>query len=583
MSLSRTTKQLAAAVVAVSVPVVAAVVNAVREPWRPTGDYALIALRTMDVPGDLPLSGVYSRFGFHHPGPALFLTYAVPSRLLGPTGLLVAAGLVNLAAVIATVVMLRRRGGATLLVLGTLGLVTLELAAAAQLADPWNPWVPMLPFALAIVLAWSVWERDWWALPALVVVLSFVVQAHLGYLALAAWLTGAAALAVVASWARRRDQPPCPPRVILWSAGLGLVAWALPLWDLVTGDPGNLRVITEHFLHSTETTVGATESARLLGRELGWLPPALGGREPIMAFLGSIEGRSPLAALPFLVLVGGAAVLAARARDRAPLHLLALLGGCLAVGWFSIARFEGGAYPYLIRWMWPIVMLTLTAAAWAYAHAARRLLAARAADHDGGPPPAGTRRVLLGVGVVLVAIVATSATVSAGRAPLPNAAFDRAVRQLADPVADAVRERGTVLLGHASGTWGEEEAGLAAELWRRGIPLYVPDPQGFEFGASRTIGGRGVEGVLVLASGPVRDARRAGDLPTGSVLVASYDPLDPDERARADALTQQAAEEFAATAAGTPVTDPMSRVDRDLLDGYTERGRPVDVYLDPAP
>ena len=283
MSLSRTRTHLAAAVVAVSVPLVAATINALRSPWRPTGDFGLIALQTMDVPGDLPLYGVYSRFGFHHPGPALFLVYSLPSRLLGPSGLLVAAALVNLAAVVAAVALFQRRGGTTLLVLGALGVVTLELAAAAQLADPWNAWVPMFPFVVAILLAWSVWERDWWALPALVVVLSFVVQAHLGYLALAGWLAVVALVAVLRSWVRRQDRPaarpadrPCPPRVLVWSAGLGLVAWALPLWDLVTGDPGNLRVIAEHFVRSTEPTVGGADSLRLLGRELGWFPPRSG-------------------------------------------------------------------------------------------------------------------------------------------------------------------------------------------------------------------------------------------------------------------------------------------------------------------
>ncbi|MGZ4715302.1 MAG: hypothetical protein ACXWCB_01235, partial [Acidimicrobiales bacterium] len=197
MPLSRSRRRLAAALVAVTLPLLAAVVNALRTPWRPPSDYALIALRTMDVPGHLPLDGVYSRFGFHHPGPALFLLYAVPDRLLGPTGLLVAAALINGAALAAAVVLLQRRGGAALLAIGTLGLVTLELAAAEQLADPWNPWVPMFPFALAILLAWSVWERDWWALPALVAVASFVLQAHLGYLVLTAWLLGTALAAVV--------------------------------------------------------------------------------------------------------------------------------------------------------------------------------------------------------------------------------------------------------------------------------------------------------------------------------------------------------------------------------------------------
>ena len=140
---------LALAVVVVLLPMLAAVVHAVRTPWRPTGDYGLIALHAMDVPADMPLFGVYSRFGFHHPGPLLFTLLAAPVRLFGSTGLLLGAALINAAALVGAVIVLRRRGGIPLLVIGTLGLVLLELAASGQLTDPWNPFVPMFPFALA--------------------------------------------------------------------------------------------------------------------------------------------------------------------------------------------------------------------------------------------------------------------------------------------------------------------------------------------------------------------------------------------------------------------------------------------------
>ncbi|MGZ4684022.1 MAG: hypothetical protein ACXV8G_16310 [Acidimicrobiales bacterium] len=582
MPLSRSRRRLAAALVAVTLPLLAAVVNALRTPWRPPSDYALIALRTMDVPGHLPLDGVYSRFGFHHPGPALFLLYAVPDRLLGPTGLLVAAALINGAALAAAVVLLQRRGGAALLAIGTLGLVTLELAAAEQLADPWNPWVPMFPFALAILLAWSVWERDWWALPALAAVASFVLQAHLGYLVLTAWLLGTALAAVVVSWAGRTRARPCPPRVLAWSAAIGLAAWALPLWDLATGDPGNLREIADHFLHSTEPTVGWGSAARLLGRELGWVPPAIGGREPVSAFVGSVEGRSPLAVLPLGIVLAAGAVVAGRGRDWPPLRLLALVTGALGLAWVSIAHFEGDPYPYLVRWLWPLVVLGLVASAWAIQRALARHLAARADAGDGAPSGRG-HRVASAIAVALVAVAALSATVAANRAPLPAAAFSQAVDHLAPPVAAAVRDRGTVLLAHQSDGWGDEEAGLVAELWRQGIELFVPDADQFGYGEDRTIGDRHVDGVLVVAIGDERTARRAGNQPAGSVLIASYDPLTADERAEADALGARAASELIAAVDGTTVADPLTVEQRTRLRHYADRGRAADVYLDPAP
>ena len=98
-------------ILAVSLPLVAAVINAA---CAARGDraatMAFIALRTMDVPSDLPLSGVYSRFGFHHPGPALFLLYSVPSRLLGPSGCSWRPRSINPVALIAAVGLLQRRG-----------------------------------------------------------------------------------------------------------------------------------------------------------------------------------------------------------------------------------------------------------------------------------------------------------------------------------------------------------------------------------------------------------------------------------------------------------------------------------------
>jgi len=571
-------RPVALAVAAVLLPVLVATIEALRRPWFATSDYGLIALQTMDVPGNLPLYGVYSRYGFHHPGPMLFFIYAVPMRLLGPNGMLLGAALINAAALVAAVIVLDRRGKRPLLVLGTLGLVVLELAAADRLADPWNPWVPMLPFALALLLAWSVWEHDWWSLPPLVLVLSFVVQTHLGYLLLAAWLIGVVMIVVGASWVRRREAPSCPPRILVVSAAVGLVAWALPLWDLVVGDPGNLRLIASHVLHSTESKVGATEAAHLIGRELGWLPPALGGAEPLQPLVGALVGRSLLAALPFLLVVVGAAVLAWRRRDWPPLRLLGVVGGGLAVGWFSITRYEGPAYPYLVRWLWPLVVLGLVAAGWTLQRAVvDRSTSGRSSSRDHSP----RNRYALIAGVVVIAGVSVAAAVAAGRAPRPNASFSVELEALADPVAAAVRGRGTVVMDQWGG-WGEEQTGIVAELERRGVRVFVPDTEAFAYGASRTVGDRVVDGVLVVAAEEGRVARRAGAGPAGGILVASFDPLDPDERVEADALAARAARALLAEAAGLPTNDPLTAEEQERLRAYTDRGRPVDVYLDPA-
>ena len=97
-------------------PLLGLLIGAIGDPWVPTSDDALIALSTSDVlTTHMPTFGVYSRFGFHHPGPALFQTLAVPALLFGPKGLPVGAALVASASLGATAWLLWRRGGALLL------------------------------------------------------------------------------------------------------------------------------------------------------------------------------------------------------------------------------------------------------------------------------------------------------------------------------------------------------------------------------------------------------------------------------------------------------------------------------------
>ena len=52
-----------------------AAVNALPAAW-PTGDGAVIELYTLHATGFRQLLGPYSRFGFHHPGPAMFYVLA---------------------------------------------------------------------------------------------------------------------------------------------------------------------------------------------------------------------------------------------------------------------------------------------------------------------------------------------------------------------------------------------------------------------------------------------------------------------------------------------------------------------------
>ncbi|WP_334142625.1 hypothetical protein [Rhabdothermincola sp.] len=217
-------------------PVLVSGVAGWRREWLPTGDWAVLELRTRDVGSSAtPLIGPYSRFGWNHPGPLLFWLLAVPYRLSGSASgsLLFAAAIINALAVAGMAVVAWRRGGFVLLG-GTavaLALVMTHLGPSF-LRDPWNPSVTVLPFGLLVMLCWSAVEGDGAALVASVVVGSFLVQSHVGFALLVGVLWAVAGLGfVLGSRNRRRRRA----RVLVVAGVLLALIWAPVLVDQVAG------------------------------------------------------------------------------------------------------------------------------------------------------------------------------------------------------------------------------------------------------------------------------------------------------------------------------------------------------------
>ena len=121
------------------------------------------------------------------------------------------------------------------------------------LVDVWNPYLPMLPFLVAVLLCWAFLLGDRWALPVALVVLSFCVQAHVGYAAGAAALLAGTAVARALMRSRRPDRPSA---LRVW-VGAGVVLallWLPPIWQQLTGHQGNLGA----FDHRPEDGPGRT-------------------------------------------------------------------------------------------------------------------------------------------------------------------------------------------------------------------------------------------------------------------------------------------------------------------------------------
>ena len=295
----------------------------------PVLDPALVELAVRDVGHAAVLVGPYSRYGFHHPGPLYFYLLAAPYRLFGSNyaALSIGSVLIGAASAFGIVGLSVRRGGRWLGV--GAGIVVLTfLAAAGRIGfDAWTPWVTILPFALAIVLAWSCTCGDRWALPVLAGVATFLVQTHVAY-GLPVGVITLTALLVLALDARtvRRDPIRWPDlrrslvRVGAVTLGVLVVLWLPPVIDQLTNDPGNARELVSFFSKSEpEHTIGdgLDETARYLGA----LPAVVAGDS-----LASAHDRDPLAWPTVLTLLAFAAAtfVAIRRRARDQLMLLGL-------------------------------------------------------------------------------------------------------------------------------------------------------------------------------------------------------------------------------------------------------------------
>ena len=322
------------------------------------GDASLIELATMEAASGRRLLGAYSRYGWHHPGPAYFYLLAVPYRLLGPdAGLQAGALLINAAAAVGIVAAVRRMAGAR----AAWGAAAVVLAVClgvgpVYLRDPWNPFVVVLPLLLFAVLCTAVAVGRPRALWIAAVVGSFCVQTHVGTAPLVAVLT----LAVLAV----RLRGGTPHHVLMQRSGrthhrvgsvvnvataavLAVLAlWLPPLVEQVRADDGNLTSLARFAVgaHATHPvgeallgyTVGA--SAFPLGK------PAL--ELPQMAGVGQVlvVAASLLGALACLVW-------GRRHRDR----LLTVLGAtsllAAAVCVVAASRVVGPLLGYLVYWM----------------------------------------------------------------------------------------------------------------------------------------------------------------------------------------------------------------------------------------
>ncbi len=353
---------LAALVAMVVVPVLGAGIRLASEGWFPTFDDAVIANRSYDVlTRDTPLVGQFSLAGSrgpstHSPGPMLFWYSALSVR--GPVWAIpVFASVVNAACFAGSILLARRRGGiglAAVVALGCLALV--RSLGPVTMAEVWNPWIGLVPLVLLVFLVWSVLDGDRRLLPVAVLVGSFTLQGHLSLLFPSLALL---VVAVVGGWGvplvRRRAVPGGWAPVLL-SVPVGLVCWALPVYQELTTDPGNLTLLARSG-GEPGGRGGVMAVKATLWRSLG-VPPTWLQAEPDPFHFASISfvpvgWPQVVQTAAVLGLLGWVGVLALRTRDRLVASLVAVAGALVAgmvATALTIPLDRGLVAGYTFRW-----------------------------------------------------------------------------------------------------------------------------------------------------------------------------------------------------------------------------------------
>lgn len=522
--------------------------------WTPISDEAFMELAVRDVPGELPLTGVYSRFGWNHPGPALFYLLALPYRLAGSASwALAAAALVGQAGATALawwVVRRIDRVGA-LVVLAGLCLV-LATTDGEQLRRPWNPQVALVGAALLVVLAWSASSRRRAGALGLLPVGTLLVQAHVVTGPFVA-VTVLVALVVAVAPGLRAVGTPVPWRWIASGALIAAVLWVPPLVEQVSPDGGNLTDVLAGSTPGQRSGVVVALSTASQGFDL-W--PSVLRAELVRADFAPTGWAAPW----WLAAPAAGAWVAVRRRDAEYLRALAVVAGSLAAAVATIALISDALFNYLLVWYRSLPVLAVAVGLAALVRAM---------------PRTGARAVVVGA-----AVVGTAAALSVGvaqvRADNPLHSYEPTVEELTEAVLDAGLDGTLAVDAVAEIRAAEVAAALMLQLERNGRDVTSGD-----FSAARIrehrADRRPDERLLVA---PVEERSRL--LADGWTIVGEYQPLSDEELARSQQLRRERAG-IDSTPTGDQVEQfrRIAAISQELEE--IERGRvPMLVAVRPA-
>jgi hypothetical protein len=464
--------------------------------WPPLSvddDAAVVEMAARRVLHGAQLTGVYSRFGWAHPGPVQLFLLTPVYAMTGQRS----AGLSLAALFLSTIFAVAAAWSAARLLGGRRGLVAaaglaLLLARIGPhvVADPWGPYAVVVPLALLFVLALGLAREGAAWLPALAFVATYLVQTHVGTFLVTACLTAGAL--VLAGRVGRRVAAVRPALV----TGVVLAAlWAAPVLEEFRGTPehpGNLTLLWRFFrAHGASHTF--VEVFGPLAHELGGLPVAL-----VSAVVPSTSDQRDVGAGLFALLLVALLPLAlASARRRRD-------DGTSGVFWLSLAGIVtslvsglmvvGEIHPYLLLFVSAVGFAGWTGLA---------LAAARPLEERGRG-----RAVGVACAVVAVLCAISNARLLGKEPPIPSASnpavvtFTNALKS--HLAADGIRRPFVKL---SEGEPWVPAAGALLELERAGIDFAVDEDWTVMFGRNRRATGAEDGTVWFVEKAPAPDLR----------------------------------------------------------------------------
>jgi hypothetical protein len=145
---------LGAAIVA---PPIVAIACLAFRPWHPTDDLAIIQLRVHDLWSiHTPLTGLYSRPGWNHPGPMMFWLMGLISAPTGQASwaVRISGPVLQAGALVWLGVAAARHSTRMLLAAASVAALTFLGISADVFRLPWNLCLPLPFFVLLLLISW---------------------------------------------------------------------------------------------------------------------------------------------------------------------------------------------------------------------------------------------------------------------------------------------------------------------------------------------------------------------------------------------------------------------------------------------